>query len=125
MGYSYKLENKAIRKTKDRMQQTIDEHGKKGFNRWKKIPTLAVTLVLVRNRTKSLGQWGRAYILYETFYSSTLLTKKSFVRNHPFYTITLLLPIIILSLLAPIGLILPGYFYKKNKNKLKKMSDIF
>ena len=29
-------------------------------------------------------------------------------RNEPFYTLTLFLPILILTVLAPIGLILPG-----------------
>ena len=31
-------------------------------------------------------------------------------RSHPFHTMTLILPILVLTILAPIGLILPGIF---------------
>ena len=40
---------------------------------------------------------------------STLSIKFGFQRNSPYYTMTLIIPILVLTLLAPIGLILPGY----------------
>ena len=39
---------------------------------------------------------------------STLNIKFGFQRNSPYYTMTLIIPIVVLTLLAPIGLILPG-----------------
>ena len=33
-------------------------------------------------------------------------------RNHPFHTMTLILPILVLTILAPVGLILPGIFFQ-------------
>ena len=40
----------------------------------------------------------------------TLVITLILKRNHPFYTITFLIPIILLTILSPIGLILPGMF---------------
>ena len=39
---------------------------------------------------------------------STINIKFGFQRNSPYYTMTLIIPILVLTLLAPIGLILPG-----------------
>ena len=41
---------------------------------------------------------------------STIVVKFAFQRNSPYYTLTLIIPIITLTLLAPIGLIIPGIF---------------
>ena len=38
------------------------------------------------------------------------LVKFAFERNSPYYTLTLIIPIVTLTLLAPIGLIIPGKF---------------
>ena len=45
---------------------------------------------------------------------STVIMKFGFQRNSTYFTMTLIIPIIALTLLAPIGLILPGYFSVKN-----------
>ena len=45
---------------------------------------------------------------------STLNIKFGFQRNSPYYTMTLIIPIIVLTLLAPIGLILPGSILSQN-----------
>ena len=39
---------------------------------------------------------------------SAIDVKFGFQRNHPYYTMTLIIPIITLTLLAPLGLIIPG-----------------
>ena len=39
---------------------------------------------------------------------STITVKFAFQRNSPYYTLTLIIPIVALTLLAPIGLIIPG-----------------
>ena len=39
---------------------------------------------------------------------STIIIKFGFQRNSPYYTMTLIIPILVLTLLAPLGLILPG-----------------
>ena len=39
---------------------------------------------------------------------STIVIKFGFQRNSPYYTMTLIIPILVLTLLAPLGLILPG-----------------
>ena len=39
---------------------------------------------------------------------STITVKFAFERNSPYYTLTLIIPIVTLTLLAPIGLIIPG-----------------
>ena len=41
-------------------------------------------------------------------YYSTVTIKFAFERNSPYYILTLIIPIITLTLLAPIGLIIPG-----------------
>lgn len=49
---------------------------------------------------------------------STIVIKFGFQRNSPYYTMTLIIPILVLTLLAPLGLILPGkancksFYYK-------------
>ena len=45
---------------------------------------------------------------------STINIKFGFQRNSPYYTMTLIIPILVLTLLAPIGLILPGKKIEKN-----------
>ena len=42
---------------------------------------------------------------------STITVKFAFERNSPYYTLTLIIPIVTLTLLAPIGLIIPGKFW--------------
>ena len=42
-------------------------------------------------------------------------------RNEPFYTLTLFLPILILTVLAPIGLILPGRNHQFNSGTIFKL----
>ena len=42
---------------------------------------------------------------------STVIVKLAFERNSHYYTLTLIVPIITLTLLAPIGLIMPGKFH--------------
>ena len=39
---------------------------------------------------------------------STIIIKFGFQRNSSYYTMTLIIPILVLTLLAPLGLILPG-----------------
>ena len=39
---------------------------------------------------------------------STVTVNLAFKRNHQYYTLTLIVPIIVLTLLTPIGLIMPG-----------------
>ena len=41
-------------------------------------------------------------------YYSTITIKFAFERNAPYYMLTLIIPIIVLTMLAPIGLIIPG-----------------
>ena len=41
---------------------------------------------------------------------STVTVKLAFRRNHQFYSLTLIIPIIMLTILTPLGLILPGEF---------------
>lgn len=43
---------------------------------------------------------------------STLSIKLSMQRNEPYYSITMFIPILVMTLLAPIGLILPGWLQK-------------
>ena len=47
---------------------------------------------------------------------STVTVTLAFRRNHQFYTLTLIVPVIVLSFLTPIGLIMPGT-QKSRKNK--------
>ena len=39
-------------------------------------------------------------------------------RNQPFYSLTLFIPILVLTLLSPIGLLLPGKLYTLTTNRL-------
>ena len=39
---------------------------------------------------------------------STVTVNLAFKRNHQYYTLTLIVPIIVLTILTPIGLFLPG-----------------
>ena len=45
---------------------------------------------------------------------SQILVTFEMQRSHPFHTMTLILPILVLTFLAPIGLILPGIFLKNS-----------
>ena len=45
---------------------------------------------------------------------SMINVKFAFKRNHPYYTITLIVPIIVLTILSPVGLILPGFVFIKS-----------
>ena len=47
-------------------------------------------------------------LLHQNKEFSTIMIEFELRRNNPFYTLTLFFPIFILTLLSPIGLILPG-----------------
>ena len=60
---------------------------------------------------------------------STIKIKFGFQRNSHYYTMTLIVPIMVLTLLAPIGLIIPGifsvfYFYQLTKIKLIREKNL-
>ena len=45
---------------------------------------------------------------------STVTVSLAFRRNHQYYTLTLIVPIVVLTLLTPIGLIMPGSLVKQS-----------
>ena len=47
---------------------------------------------------------------------SQLVVNFEMQRSHPFHTMTLFLPILALTILAPVGLILPGQYYQPSSS---------
>ena len=47
---------------------------------------------------------------------STVTVSLAFRRNHQFYTLTLIVPIVVLTLLTPLGLIMPGTLVNESKS---------